>query len=141
MARITLALFLVCLPAVVPAQDSRVPYLEQEMRRLQQEVQSLRRRIDELERPALMTPSNPTRSSAPLPSSDTWLDASKWRKVRAGMSELDVIGLLGPPTSLREENGARVLFYAREIGSAGFLSGSVRLRERLVIEVRPPVLQ
>lgn len=52
-----------------------------------------------------------------------------------------MIASLGPPTSMREENGARVLYYAREIGAAGFLGGSVVLRNRAVAEVRAPTLQ
>lgn len=57
------------------------------------------------------------------------------------MSELEVIGTLGPPTSMRDEGGARVLLYAMEIGSTGYLGGSVTLRDRAVSEVRQPVLQ
>ena len=57
------------------------------------------------------------------------------------MSELEVIGALGPPTSMREEGGTRVLLYAMEIGASGFLGGSVKLRERAVVEVAQPTLQ
>jgi hypothetical protein len=42
---------------------------------------------------------------------------------------------------MREEGGARVLRYALEIGSSGFLGGSITLRERKVAEVRQPTLQ
>ena len=57
------------------------------------------------------------------------------------MSELEVIGALGPPTSMRTQGNERVLLYAIEIGSSGFLGGSVTLRDRVVSEVRQPVLQ
>ena len=57
------------------------------------------------------------------------------------MDELSVIGALGPPTSMREENGARVLLYAMEIGSSGFLGGSVSLRDRKVVEIQKPALK
>ena len=57
------------------------------------------------------------------------------------MSELEVIGILGPPTSMRQEGEARVLLYAMEIGSAGFLGGSVELRDRAVSEVHKPALK
>ncbi len=77
---------------------------------------------------------------APAPSSDAWIDAAKWKKVRVGMSELEVVGLLGAPTSMREVDGARVLFYALEIGASGFLGGSVKLRDRVVSEVLTPAL-
>ena len=59
------------------------------------------------------------------------------------MVELEVISLLGPPTSLRgaADSPSRTLMYAMEIGSSGFLSGSVQLRDRAVVEVSPPVLR
>ena len=70
-----------------------------------------------------------------------WIDGAKWRRLQPGMSELEVIELLGAPTSMREEGGARVLLYALEIGTSGFLGGSVTLRDRVVSEVRQPALQ
>jgi hypothetical protein len=57
------------------------------------------------------------------------------------MNVLEVIGSRGPPTSIRGEDGARVLLYAMEIGSTGFLGGSVKLRQRAVAEVVQPTLQ
>jgi len=69
------------------------------------------------------------------------VDAALWRRIRNGMSEVDVISTLGPPNSMREDDGARVLLYAMEIGSAGFLGGSVKLRQHAVIEVVQPTLQ
>jgi hypothetical protein len=146
MARATLLLmvfgWMLGLPLAAHAADeARVAFLEQELRRLQQQVQALSRRIDELERPVVPAPAAEPRATAPAPASDAWVDADKWRKVHAGMSELEVIGLLGPPTSLRGKDGARVLFYALEIGTSGFLGGSVTLRDRVVVDVRPPVLR
>jgi len=60
---------------------------------------------------------------------------------RVGMNELDVIGVLGPPSPVRAENAARVLLYAMELGANAFLSGSVTLRERKVIEMQRPQLR
>ena len=57
------------------------------------------------------------------------------------MSELEVIGVLGPPTSMRQEGDARVLLYAMEIGSSGFLGGSVEFRDRKVSETFKPALK
>jgi hypothetical protein len=57
------------------------------------------------------------------------------------MGELEVIGILGPPTSMRQEGETRVLLYAMEIGSTGFVGGSVELRDRKVSEVLKPVLR
>ncbi len=57
------------------------------------------------------------------------------------MSELDVIGSLGAPNTIREEEGARVLLYAMEIGGSGFQGGSIKLRQRAVVEILTPTLQ
>jgi hypothetical protein len=142
MPRITFLWALSCLPfAAVAADDGRVRFLEQEVRRMQQQVQSLSRRLDELERPDLKAPAARPRAPASPQTSDAWIDAAKWRRVRAGMSELEVIELLGPPTSMREIDGEHVLFYALEVGSSGFLGGSVRFRDRAVSAVEAPVLQ
>jgi hypothetical protein len=137
------ALAMVCmvLPAAVLADDARVMRVEQDVRNLQREVQNLSRQIDQLR---LQT----TRPSAdgrlpPTPVTDTsgWLDASKWKKLRPGMSELEVITTLGAPTSTRERDGAQELLYAMEIGSAAFLGGSVLLRDHKVVEVQAPTLK
>jgi hypothetical protein len=143
MAGRSILLVLLFMPlAAHSADDGRVRYLEQEVRNLQRQVSTLSRRVDELSRPATPAVRNP-----PLPAaretvaSDRWLDAAKWRQLRPGLGELEVIDLLGPPTSMRESAGGRVLFYALEIGSSGFLGGSVTLRDRVVAEVQAPVLQ
>ena len=131
------------------AQDDatyRLMKLEQDVRNLERQVQTLTRQIDELkqqsaragEHGALSTRSA-TASAAT--SSTAWLEAARWDRVRTGMSELEVIGILGPPTSLRQEGDARVLLYAMEIGSANFLGGSVELRDKAVSEVHKPTLK
>ena len=122
--------------------DPRVSFLEQEVRNLHRQVDLLSRQVDDLrtrpDRPkaagARMT------ASAPAPSTQ-WVDAGLWKKLRPGMSELEVIGTLGPPTTMREDDGARILLYALEIGASGFLGGSVVFRDGAVVEVRQPALQ
>ena len=65
------------------------------------------------------------------------------QRVRPGMGELEVIEILGAPTSVRgsAEAPSRTLMYALEIGTSAFLSGQVRLTDRRVTEVQPPVLK
>jgi hypothetical protein len=142
MARLLLALLLMPLTAVA-ADEQRLSFLEQEVRNLQRQVMTLSRQLDELrtrpDRPSSTT-SAVTGAASPV-SSDQWLDGKKWRQLSRGMSELEVIGMLGPPTSMRTQGSERVLLYAMEIGSSGFLGGSVTLRDRAVSEVRPPILQ
>ena len=144
MARLLLVFMI--LPLTASASDEgRFSFLEQEVRNLQRQVQTLTREMNELRtRPerldvnANAAGAAPAAVSADLP---RWVDASRWRRLRAGMSEIEVIGSLGAPTSMREEGGARVLLYAMEIGGSGFLGGSVMLRERAVVEVKTPTLQ
>ncbi len=141
MKHVLMSTLLLCLPAASPADDGRIAFLEQEVRSLQRQVQTLSRRLDEVTTRPDRLPARTFQSAAKAPASAVeWIDAAKWRKVQPGMSELEVVELLGAPTSMREEDGARVLLYATEIGG-GYLGGSVRLRERAVVEVRKPELQ
>jgi hypothetical protein len=139
--------WLVAFASVIPllahaADDGRVSFLEQEVRNLQRQVQALSRQVDQLTtRPERPAPRAPAAVSGLPPASDAWVSAAKWRKLRTGMSELEVVELLGAPTSMREENGSRVLLYAMEVASSGYLGGSVTLRDRAVTEYRLPTLQ
>jgi hypothetical protein len=135
--------------AALAADDFRVSQLEQDVRDLQRQVQSLTRQIDSQGR-VLPTGVDgvdrsrdaPRREAAPVTQAlPAWVDAAKWQRIQPGMSELEVIGVLGPPTSMRAQQGARVLFYAMEIGGSGFLGGSVTLRDRSVASVQRPTLQ
>ncbi|HKU90888.1 MAG TPA: hypothetical protein VJP84_13940 [Steroidobacteraceae bacterium] len=135
---------LLCLPAVaLAADDARVMRLEQDVRTLQRDVQVLSRQIEQLRLQTTRPGSEGRPAPAPPPVIDTsgWLDAAKWKKLRPGMSELEVISLLGVPTSTRERDGARELLYAMEIGSSAFLGGSVLLRDRKVVEIQVPTLR
>lgn len=127
----------------VAADDLTVAQLEQDVRELQRQVQMLSRQIDAQRMQAALPGSGSTqRSSTPVIGvTPAWIDAARWQKLTTGMSELEVIATLGPPTSMRTEEGQRVLLYALEIGSSGFLSGSVTLRDRAVVRIQKPALQ
>jgi hypothetical protein len=127
------------------ADDARVTRLEQDVRTLQRDLQNLSRQIEQV-RLQTTRPGADGRPPPPAPAlaaadSPAWLDAAKWQRLRSGMSELEVISALGPPSSIREQSGTRELLYAMEIGSSAFLGGSVRLRDRAVVEVRIPTLK
>jgi len=144
----TAALFLICSAAA--ADDFKIIRLEQDMRNLEREVQTLSRQVAELrqqlarsgDEAALSgrTAGRPT-TAGEDDESPAWLTAANWDRLRPGDEEFEVIDALGPPTSMRDESGARVLLYAMEIGSSGFLSGSVALKDRVVVEVQKPVLK
>ena len=136
------ALLLLASFAAPAADDLKVMRLEQDVRDLQRQVLGLTRQVEELQRrPTPGVRTERAFSPSATASAGVWVDAAKWNRLRSGMSELDVISTLGPPTTIREESGSRVMRYAMEIGSSAFLSGSVTLRDRVVVEVRKPALQ
>lgn len=144
MNRATRILVMLLLPVgALAADDARVIRLEQDVRTLQRDLQNLSRQVDQLRLQTTRPNADGRLPPPPPPVADTsgWLDAAKWKKLRPGMSELEVITALGVPTSTRERDGARELFYAMEIGTAAFLGGSVVLRDRKVVEVRVPTLK
>jgi hypothetical protein len=142
----SLALFFTLAAATTQAQDDlRVRVLENEVMRLQRELDAQSRRIEDLERNARNPgTSRPAASvSRPTDSSPAWLVSANWDKVRPGMKELDVIALLGRPTSVRtEEDGKiRALLYAMELGPNAVLAGNVRMGDAGVAEINRPVLR
>jgi hypothetical protein len=131
--------------AASAADEGRLSFLEQEVRNLQRQVQAMSREMDELQSRSERVSAKPfapgtAPAIAPASGLPRWVDAARWRRLRPGMSEIEVIGELGAPNSMREEDGARVLLYALEIGSTGFLGGSVKLRQRAVVEILQPTL-
>jgi hypothetical protein len=147
MRNLLIALLALLGQSALAADDAtyRLMKLEQDVRNLERQVQTLTRQLDELKQQSTRTGDRPTapRSSTEqaAASSTAWLEAARWERVRPGMGELEVIDILGRPTSMRQEGDARVLLYALEIGSSGFLSGSVELRDRAVSEVHKPTLR
>jgi hypothetical protein len=137
-----------------PVDDSRMMQLEQEVRGLQRLVDQQARRLDALEN-AMRLPRG-GRAPAPSPAasavtttdaSSAWLKTANWDKLRPGMSDTDVITILGPPTTSRKsgqsepETGAQTLFYAMELEAGGFLSGQVIVVDHRVIEIHKPELK
>ncbi|HYP79833.1 MAG TPA: hypothetical protein VEQ17_06070 [Steroidobacteraceae bacterium] len=142
-ANIVAAMMLIAPLAATSADDLKVSQLDQDLRDLRRQVQEQQRQIEalrtQLARPGAPIPARP--AAAPAADPTAWVDASKWQRIRPGMSELEVISVLGPPSSMRSQESARVLLYAMEIGSSGFLGGSVTFRNRVVTEVQNPVLR
>lgn len=147
MKRTMIVAALLTMPFHAPAADDlKVSQLEQDVRDLQRQVQALSRQIETQRVLAPGVPGAPAASRAretgPTPSAiPAWIDAVKWQRIQPGMGELDVIAVLGPPSSQREQSGGRVLLYAIEIGASGFLGGSVTMRDRAVVAVQKPTLQ
>lgn len=136
----------------VPAwsQDElRVRQLENEVSRLQREIDDQSRRIDALERSlrsaggAALMPPPPDVVRRGSEGSPAWLLSANWDRIKPGMKELEVIALLGRPTSARTEPDGKghVLLYALELGPTAVLAGNVRFNESGVSEINRPTLR
>jgi hypothetical protein len=146
--RVTMSVLLLAVAQIASAADDyKIIKLEQDVRKLEQQVRDLSRQLSELRRDAGraadQVPSPVGRETPPTSDSPPWLQSKNWQRLQVGMNELQVIEILGPPTSMRGAAGsdARTLFYALEIGTGNFLGGSVELRERRVVQVRLPELR
>jgi hypothetical protein len=128
---------------VEAADDFRLMKLEQDVRALERQLQDIQRQFDGVQRRALSGPSAIEPRNAPeSTSNDKWLNAATWSRIRPGMSELEVIELLGKPTALRPDaQGRRALLYTMEIGTTGFLSGSVSFDAGKVVDFQVPALR
>lgn len=141
------ALALIAAPAAsqIPVDNLRVSQLEGEIRRLHQQLQAQARRIERLEQEARLSPptSPSTAGIRPPDTSPGWLSIANWDRVMPGMTALEVIAILGRPTSTRNDDDSRlsVLFYAMELGPDKYLSGTIRLDDSGVVEVNRPALK
>ena len=133
-------------PLVAAVDDFRVLRLEQDIRTLEREVQTLRRLVSELQQRAQRTDPtyqfNVEPSAQAAETNDGWLKASAWKRLRVGMSELEVIEILGKPTALRPDpQNRRALLYSLEIGTTNFLSGAVSFSGGKVVDIQQPALK
>jgi hypothetical protein len=130
-----------------PVDDSRMMQLEQEVRALQRLVDQQARRIDALEgairQPRSRQPTAPGSTAAKSAGASAWLKSASWDKVQVGMPVSEVIGVLGPPMSVRkaESGNTQTLFYTLELEAGGFLSGHVITVDERVLEVHKPALK
>src|SRR5690349_20978528 len=131
-----IVLALTALPA--SAQDAlRVRQLEGDVQRLERDLQAQARRIDQLEQSVRSAGSQPLPTSPSLlrqstgDGSPAWLLSTNWDRVKPGMKDVEVIALLGRPTTVRKDDDGKkhVLFYALELGPNAVLAGNVELDE------------
>ena len=146
MLRIATALLftLVCRPGVA-ADDFKVIKLEQDVINLQRRVDELSRQLDQLRQRSAVSGTSRSMAEGPGPTAEApprWLSAANWQRVHPGMSELEVIEILGPPASVRTNSpDARTLLYAMELGPSAFLGGSVAFAAGQVVDLQVPVLK
>lgn len=128
-----------------PIDEFRLSDIEQKIRDLETLTREQARQLSQLQA------QNPGARNTPmsLPSTATnngelrWANAASWNRIKPGMSELQVIEILGAPTQMRvaDDKQSRQLLYALEIGRSGYLTGRVIFREGLVTIVEIPTLK
>lgn len=145
-AALALSAFAVTVPAIaqLPVDDQRVRTLEAEVSQLQRELDAQSRRIDMLEQGGRLNPLVPPPASGLRENgSPAWLVGASWERIKPRMSALEVIAIMGRPTSTRHDEAGKLilLFYAMELGPDTALSGTIRLDESGVVEINRPVLK
>jgi hypothetical protein len=117
--------------ALAQAPDPRIDELRKEAAQLKITIADQERRIGELERivKALQV------VAAPVP---TAIPAPNWILIKKGMSEAQVVEILGPPTSVDSTVDVRTLFYQPDSRATTPLNGTVTLTDDRVSALVPP---
>ncbi len=129
-----------CGVAMAQTHDPRVDELTKETAQLKRTITDQGARIAELEKAvkslqAAAAPPLPARIPPEIP---PWHRASNWALIKAGMSEAQVVEILGPPTSVDTSIDTRILVYAPDSRSTSTLKGSVTLTDDRVTAMVPP---
>jgi len=122
-----------------PSRESQLDELKKETAQLKALLAEEGRRIAELEKvvKALQAATNP--APAPIPSpTPQWQSASNWRQIKKGMSEAQVVDILGPPTRVDASIDVRTLVYQPDSRSTLTINGSVTLTDDRVTAMKPP---
>jgi hypothetical protein len=129
-------------PALPAAEDLRVRQLEQDIAQLKRTVLEQQRRIEQLERQASSQARVSARSEAGVAqrpaASLPWHAPINWDRLQTGMSEAQVIQILGPASVEQKTGEQKVLFYGGTAPVWGAISGIVELRSGVVARVAPP---
>lgn len=139
-------------PKVAASQQVASAELLAEIQLIKRLLVEQDRRISELEKTiATLRQANPpsgpiARQSPPQSSSGStvqlgslpWMVPSNWDRVKRGMSESQVRGVLGAPVSVDAFTG-RKLFYKGEVPGSGSVTGYVWLIDDRVISIEKPV--
>lgn len=144
LASAALALYTATALVAAPIDEFRISELEQRIRDLETATREQARVLNQLLDQSSTKPlANLPATSAMRSEEQRWLSANQWQRVQPGMSELQVIELLGPPTQTRvsDDGRTRSLLYALEIGRSGFLTGKIDLQEHRATHIEIPQLK
>lgn len=119
--------------------DPQMGKLVKEIQDLKQLVADQNRKIGELERSIKTIQAFLMPAPKAIPSeTPAWMMPSSWNLIRAGMSEAQVVQVLGPPARVQSVTDSRILLYQPDLHSTSNLRGSVTLMDDRVIAMSPP---
>lgn len=133
--------------SAAPIDEFRLTEIENNIRALQTQLRDQARMIADLQsqlgNSQRRSGDDAARNAQSVAVSSAWLNAANWNRLRAGMSEAEVLGAIGPPTQMRvsDDKTTRTLLYALEIGGSGFLSGNVVLKDGQLASITKPALK
>ena len=140
-AAIAVWLAYLALPSIAMAQsdDSGVDELRKETAQLRRSVADQERRIAELEKTvkALAAISAPVPQRIP-PTTPPWRLAANWALIRKGMSEAQVVEILGPPARVQSVTDERKLYYQPDARTGSSPHGTITLIDDRVTASEPP---
>ena len=125
--------------AVAQAREPQIDELRKETAQLKATIADQERRIAALEKmvKALQAVAAPVPTAIPAPT-PAWHQASSWILIKKGMSEAQVVEILGPPTRVDSSIDIRNLLYLPDSRSTSTLNGSVTLTDDRVTAAKPP---
>ncbi len=122
-----------------PKGDAQTNALVKQIQDLKQLVADENKKIAELEKSIRAIQAFLMPAPKPIPDlTPAWTLPSNWSLIKAGMSEAQVVQILGMPSRVQSVTDSRVLYYQPDIHSASTLSGSVTLMDDRVIAMSPP---
>lgn len=121
------------------AHDPRIDQLQKETAQLKNIVTEQGRRITDLENMVKVLQAALIPAPKPIPPpTPAWEEPSNWTLIRPGMSEAEVVQILGPPSNVEAETDVRTLLYQTGSSATRPLKGSVTLTDDRVTAAQPP---
>jgi hypothetical protein len=114
--------------------------LKQDIAQLKRTIAEQDRRIAQLEKDvrALQISAVP----GPIPSLvPAWHSASNWNLIKVGMSRVQIVEILGPPTREGSVMDVQTLYYNPGANSTSTLSGTITLVGDRLTEMTPPAFE
>ena len=139
---LTMALFLGVTSTTAWADDSaRIRQLEDDVKILKQSIVKQGNRINTLER-QLSTTISPSNYNNKLPTegdtSGGWHNLTNWQRIKHGMSERQVISILGQSTSFTSLLPNRTIYYRGKVNGS-FVTGNIDFEDDRVMRVHIPL--